>query len=439
MENYKEDLRNLKRLVLELNQTNSSNDKKKVLKKHPECKKILYYTYNPFRQFYLTSDNLKKNANLVEEPNNLDLYELLDTLAEREISGHQAIAVTNGFIKQNPAYADLILRIIDRNLKTRADAKLINKVWPGLIPSFDVALAQKFDDQVDKVDFKRDDWYASRKLDGVRVITIINNDGIKFFSRKGKEFHTLDVVKKELEQFGTTWARGGLVLDGEMCIVDENGNEDFTSMIKLIRRKDFTVPNPKYKIFDMMVEEVFESTNAQLNTKLSKRINAINAMIKTGVFDGRILDPVEQIPIKSKQHLAAMTKEAVDAGWEGLIIRKDTIYEGKRTNNMLKVKKFHDAEYTVKNVVMGPIRYIENGKEKEEEMLSAIEIEHRGYKVSVGSGFSMEERKHYYKHPEELIGTEVTVVYFEETTNKQGGISLRFPTVKAIYKEKREI
>lgn len=199
MEEYKEDLKNLKRLILELNQTNSTTDKKKVLKRHPECKKILYYTYNPFRQFYVTSDNLKKNSDLVEEPNDLSLYELLDTLAEREITGHQAIAVTNGFIKQNPAFADIILRIIDRNLKTRTDAKLINKVWPGLVPSFDVALAQKFDDYADKIDFRKDDWYASRKIDGcVSGDSIVElEDGTTLTIRKLVE----DKIEKKIKSY----------------------------------------------------------------------------------------------------------------------------------------------------------------------------------------------------------------------------------------------
>ena len=273
-----------------------------------------------------------------------------------------------------------------------------------------------------------------------RVITVINEDGIRFFSRKGKEFHTLDVVRKELDKKLPSRKAGGLVLDGEMCIVDENGNENFTSMIKLIRRKDFTVPNPKYKIFDVMLEEVFDGTaKPEKNAKLSSRFKTINALVKQGVFDRNILDPVEQIKIESHEHLTAMTKDAVDSGWEGLIIRKDVPYEGKRTNNMLKVKKFMDSEYTVKDLVMGTIRFIENGKEKEEEMLSAITIEHKGYDVSVGSGFSIDFRRQVYKNHKLLLGKTVTVTYFEETANKQGTISLRFPTVKAIYEGERDI
>lgn len=162
-----EDLKNLKRLVVELNQTNSSTDKKAILKRHPECKKILRYTYNPFKQYYLTSDNLKKNAHLnTPERRYDDLYELLEALHARRITGHEAIATMNAFILDNKAYADIILRIVDRNLKTRTDAKLINKVWPGTVPSFEVALAQKFDDYADRIDFLKDRWYSSRKLDG---------------------------------------------------------------------------------------------------------------------------------------------------------------------------------------------------------------------------------------------------------------------------------
>jgi DNA ligase-1 len=106
---------------------------------------------------------------------------------------------------------------------------------------------------------------------------------------------------------------------------------------------------------------------------------------------------------------------------------------------MLKVKKFIDAEYKVVDAVMGPIRFIDNGKEVEEEMLSAVTIKHKGYDVSVGSGFSMDFRRAAYKDPSLIVGKTVTVCYFEETTNKQGTISLRFPTVKTIYDGERDV
>ena len=66
-----------------------------------------------------------------------------------------------------------------------------------------------------------------------------------------------------------------------------------------------------------------------------------------------------------------------------------------------------------------------------------VVIEHKGYRVDVGSGFSVEQRRQYYRNPEAILGKQITVQYFEETANMNGGISLRFPTVKAIYETVR--
>ena len=71
-------------------------------------------------------------------------------------------------------------------------------------------------------------------------------------------------------------------------------------------------------------------------------------------------------------------------------------------------------------------------------MLKNVVIEHKGFKVDVGSGFSQEQRRHYFKNPEEIIGKTITVQYFEETKNQDGGISLRFPVIKGIYNNKRD-
>ena len=36
-------------------------------------------------------------------------------------------------------------------------------------------------------------------------------------------------------------------------------------------------------------------------------------------------------------------------------------------------------------------------------------------------------------------GKIITISYFEETKNQKGGISLRFPTLKVVHGEKREV
>ena len=105
----------------------------------------------------------------------------------------------------------------------------------------------------------------------------------------------------------------------------------------------------------------------------------------------------------------------------------------------MKCKKFFDAEYEVLDIDFDDHRVIRNGREVVMPMLANVIIEHKGYKVAVGSGWSQEQRIKYQANPELLMGKTITVQYFEETKNQDGGISLRFPTVKHVYENGRNV
>ena len=96
-----------------------------------------------------------------------------------------------------------------------------------------------------------------------------------------------------------------------------------------------------------------------------------------------------------------------------------------------------DDEYMVVDLENDYHRVIVDGQEIEEMMLKNVIIEHKGNRVQVGSGFSHEQRRHYFENPDEILGKQITVQYFEETTNKNGTHSLRFPVIKAVYENVR--
>ena len=75
----------------------------------------------------------------------------------------------------------------------------------------------------------------------------------------------------------------------------------------------------------------------------------------------------------------------------------------------------------------------------EEDVMRNVVIEHKGYRVDVGSGFNLEQRRLYKENPELILGKQITVQYFEMSTNMKGTESLRFPTFKAIYDGIRDI
>jgi DNA ligase-1 len=271
---------------------------------------------------------------------------------------------------------------------------------------------------------KHHNFFANNILvHNCRNITIVNEFGnVNCYSREGKEFFTLDVLKEEVKKLNLT----SVVLDGEICIVDDNGKEDFQSIMKVIRKKDYTIPNPKYKLFDMIpLNDFFRKESRIL---LDERLHNLYGALQN--YKGDKLEILNQKKITCEADLDMLLEKARENKWEGLIVRKNTFYKGKRSNDLLKIKDFHDAEYVVENTVNGEIRFI-NKDSKEETM--------EGLSSVVGSGFSIEQRKLYKEHPEMIIGKTITVKYFEETQNKDGGISLRFPTIKHIYEDGRDV
>ena len=417
----------LKLFIDEMQATSSSLDKVAILKRQSKfIQKVLEYTYNPYKQYNVTSKTCKKNVGLFCYNRYNSIFELLDDLTNRVYTGHDAIALVNGFVTANPGYEDIIYRVVDKDLEIRAGAKVINKAFTGLIPEFNVALAQNYDNKCDW----NDNWYASRKLDGVRCLAVVDTEGkCTLYSRMGKEFTTLNKVKYAIEATGII----NTVFDGEICIIDKDGNEDFQSVMKELRRKDHQIENPTFMIFDMIHKTEFDKGKS--TDILSERLHTLRTWLGPRYDTKETLRYLDQAVITDDRHFDIWAQMATDNNWEGFMLRKDVGYEGKRSKNLLKVKKFFDAEYTVVDCDVSPMSVVRDGKEAQETMLAQVWIEHKGYKVKVGSGFSQEQRLKYTQEP--IVGKTITVQYFEETHNDKGGISLRFPTVKHIYENKR--
>ena len=381
----------LSMMVDELKSTSSSLDKVQIIKNYCEddfsLQQILKFTYDPYLQFHVTSKSCKKQSfDTIEDCVYNNIFDVLIGLNKRMYTGHAAIRLIQGHINLYPQHEELIYNIIDKDLKTRTGVTLINKAISGLIPEFKVALAKEYDG---KCDFEHDTWFASRKLDGVRCLAIVDDEGkCRLYSRQGKEFTTLNKVRDAIEARGIK----DIVLDGEICIMDEDGNENFQDVMKEIRRKDHTIDNPRFVMFDYLTKNEFERTTASLPLRI--RLNTLKSYVKEG---NPILNETERIVAQ---------------------------------------EEFHDAEYTVVDVDFNTMSVVRDGKECQETMLAQVYIEHKGYKVKVGSGFTQEQRIKYLT--EDIVGKTITVQYFEETHTDKGGISLRFPTVKHIYNNERD-
>ena len=116
---------------------------------------VLKWTLDPYKTYNVTSKNCKKLSHLIDDYHHDSLFDLLNKLDNRTFTGHEAIAMVNGYCAAHEKWiADLVYCIIDRNLQIRANTSLINKVIPGLIPEFKIALANKYDHKY--INFEKD-------------------------------------------------------------------------------------------------------------------------------------------------------------------------------------------------------------------------------------------------------------------------------------------
>ena len=118
---------------------------------------------------------------------------------------------------------------------------------------------------------------------------------------------------------------------------------------------------------------------------------------------------------------------AVEQGWEGLMLNKDTVYKCKRTTDLIKIKRFYSMDLPVVEVLEGEGRL--------KGTLGALVVKYKENTINVGSGFDDETRKRFWENRESLIGRVIEVKYKEISKDKKTGLeSLQFP----IYMGLRE-
>ena len=453
-----------------LRSTASANERKEIMSNLLQSDKrelilqIFEDCYGPTK-YNLSSDRITEhstifdNSTLTIDKDYHVFHEMLEKLAKRELTGNAALEYANQvfalFVNEDRPYLSMIL---DKNLKVGFSLEQVNKLLGKKKKEFEVSLAYNLDD-VKGVDPIDGTYFASRKLDGCRCVCFVetgwDEDGKNvhiisnpiFKSRQNKEFTTLNNLIEPMRRLALEYnIVGKLVFDGEVCILDENGDEHFDWIMKEIRRKDHTIANPCYNIFDVVTQEQFEGREESpnfterdfsLTVAFKKLMDKLD--IKSDDSEVRPIDRLhllKQELICSQEDFDRWSEYVADGGWEGFMLRKDAPYKSGRTKDLLKVKKFKDAEYKVVGYESGMMKY----GTTEIPVVTNILIEHKGNVVSVGSGISKEQRIAWYDEPANIVGKTVTIQYFEETVDsKTGNPSLRFPVLKYVYDEERDV
>lgn len=247
-----------------------------------------------------------------------------------EIQSGKNIGKTNETTKEEQAIVE-------------AKAKINNKIKEGysiIENTFDVKLkkqrqcpqpmlAKEFQERLRFLN-KSDEYFYQPKLDGIRCIANIKTG--KLYSRKGEEITTMGHISSEI--IANSHLFSGEWLDGELYIHGV-GFQTLMSVIRSNVNQHQDSGTIEYHVYDYIDE------------KLSFK-DRISNLRKS--FDGDSFSKLKLVKTKEVlfNELDAIHDEEATNGYEGIMVRKaSSVYETKRSSNLLKLKKFIQNEYEI--------------------------------------------------------------------------------------------
>ena len=358
-----------------LNSNSSTNAKLSILKENESndtLKRVYRLAYHPQIQY-----GIKKFPTLnTDYKDPLSLETVLDflefQLAKRKITGNNAITSLKNMVNSLTARdAEVIRRIIIRDLECGASSTIANKVWKNLIPKQPQMLASAYSEQA--IAYIEYPAYAQLKADGARCFAEIhgdNVDDVKLFSRAGNEYLGLTSLKSELIKRTKSYrdVYGPAMVDGELVYMSKPSKSGKTSLEFMMGDDDLGDDD---KIVDQKSVVLRSETNGIANKSLKGTIGKNEAeSMSFQVWDIVPLDVVYDKTLKSdsydKRFLALSeifkgsnrvlvientivndVKEArkiyhqyVEQGLEGIILKNiNSIWENKRSKNLVKFKE----------------------------------------------------------------------------------------------------
>lgn len=205
------------------------------------------------------------------------------------------------------------------------------------------------------------EYWVSEKLDGVRGYW----DGKQLFTRRGNKISPPKFFTKN-------WPE--TALEGELWI----GRNHFDKVSSIVRKHHSTEQEwwlVRFMLFD--APEIPGSFSQRLGKMKQLVLKANNSFIEV----------IPQFRVANITELNARLIETVKAQGEGLMLHhQNALYSIGRSEQVLKLKTFTDAEARV-------IGYI-GGKGKYRGMLGALQVKTPdGIEFKIGTGFSDDERK----------------------------------------------
>jgi len=325
---------------------------------------------------------------------------------------------------------DFAVQFLCKTLTLGVTAKTVNKALGfEFVPEFKCMLANKYFEHQNVVAGRH--FYLTEKLDGIRLVSVVKEDSVKLYSRQGQPIEGFVEVENVLKYIRQHVGKD-FVFDGELLVSDRENipsKEQYKRTIMIVRR-DGVKTGITYNVFDVLDADAFEMHFCDTPYYLRRQ--------KLESYCACLNQPCAVHPLPVLYH-GSDTREIIrhlDAQrglqHEGVMINlADETYQFTRTNALLKVKVMQDCDLEIIGV--------QEGEGKFAGTLGALTVDYKGTPVGVGSGLSDEMRRAVWVNPDAYIGRVATIQYFEQTNDKDGKLSIRFPVFKELREEGKEV
>lgn len=414
-------------------------------------KSLLFLTYNPFLVYNVKKIPKYTPGEVNDTRGNLLLFiDLLKKLKDRVVTGNEALdTIQNFFSGCTEQEYTWYSRVLQKDLKIGLADKGINRVFPNLVPVYEVLLADKLELEDLGLDtdtaFKMlpDRIIMEPKLDGMRLNIWVYEDSVIIRTRNGKPVYGYQNLAKEALQK----LPSGYVYDGELMSRDfektvlqnmknNTSTEPSRECFSDLMTNAFSLDSNKDGVFNLFdAVPMFEWESKCCSQTLEQRKDWIqNNLTEVSYENIKIVSWSKIFYKENSEDLTEMVNlfhRFLVLGYEGAMVKDfDARYEFKRSKSLLKMKYMLSIDLEVIDIYEGI------AGSKYEGMLGGVYCDYRGNQLGVGSGWSDSERELYWKHPELLVGKVIEIQYQSETQNKQGGYSLSFPVKKCIREDK---
>lgn len=400
------------KLIEELAGVSSRNEKERILAEaivFPIVADVLEATYNPYKTYGVVQVPVTEVGTGELNHFRTELLDLLYRLRCRMLTGNEAILTVQRFlrllVKEDQ---QVLLNILAGDQRCGISDKTINKVSKGLIPTFDVMLAEPEHKGLKKIKFP---CAVSTKYDGFRCVVVYDGTDVRFLSRSGKEFNTLDHLKYYVVQL---MEEPG-VLDCEVVA------DTFNELASSVKRKEAKNTDARLVVFDYLTLNEFQT--ATCKTPWTVRYDILIEMFDNWKLSGAVARdalPIELDAISVVTDLVTAREifnDIIEGGGEGVVLKNlDAPYSFKRSANWTKLKAHIDS------LDLEIVGFLE-GTGKNVGKMGTMQVDYNGVVVGVGTGFSDEQRADFWARRGELVGQIAEIEAMEETVDS----SLRHP------------